>query len=344
MTARTELREIVEERERAWLSAWATKAAESKGRRAPEPEHEYRTVFQRDRDRILHTKAFRRLKHKTQVFLAPEGDHYRTRLTHTLEVAQIARTAARALFLNEDLAEAIALGHDLGHTPFGHAGEAVLNDVYEHGFSHSAQSLRIVDVLEERPQGAGLNLTHEVREGIRLHSRAKSILHGQRPEEACSCETAVVSLSDAIAYINHDIDDALRAQVITEDDLPRDCVEMLGRSSAQRINTMVRALVEGSDEGRIDMTPDVREATQALRMYLYAELYPCESISAEVVKAKKILRELYYHFKETPNPMIAPARPGDLPGQNVVDFAASMTDHFALQLYQRVFFPASWRP
>ncbi len=333
-----------EERERATLSPYAAFAGESRGRAVHEPEHDYRTAFQRDRDRILHSKAFRRLKQKTQVFLAPEGAHYRTRLTHTLEVAQIARTAARALYLNEDLVEAIALGHDLGHTPFGHAGELVLNEAYPGGFNHSEQSLRIVEVLERRRNGTGLNLTWEVRDGIRNHSCAKCILAGEPPGAAMSFEAAVVSLSDAIAYINHDIDDALRGGVITEQDLPSDCLEVLGRTGSDRIDTMVRALVDGSSNGRIDMTPEIREATQRLRLHLYTYLYPCETISREIRKAQKILRELYDYLIANPTPETPPPRPEDPEGRNVVDFVAGMTDDFALQLYERLFFPAPWRP
>ncbi len=344
ITADGALRQCFEEREKATLSRHAALACESRGRAVPEPEHDYRTAFQRDRDRILHSKAFRRLKQKTQVFLAPEGAHYRTRLTHTLEVAQIARTASRALFLNEDLAEAIALGHDLGHTPFGHAGEMVLDEAYPGGFNHSEQSLRIVEVLERRRHGEGLNLTWEVRDGIRNHSHAKCILAGERPGEPISCEAMVVSLSDAIAYINHDIDDALRGGVITESDLPSDCLDILGRTSSVRIDAMVRALIHGSRDGRIDMTPEIREATQALRLHLYTHLYPCEAISKEIRKAQKILRELYDYLIVHPTPETPPPRSEDPEGRNVVDFIAGMTDDFALQLYERLFFPAPWRP
>jgi len=337
------LREHLEERERRTLSPYACLAAESRGRVRPEQEHEYRTAFQLDRDRILHTKAFRRLKHKTQVFLAPEGDHYRTRLTHTLEVAQIARTAARALFLNEDLTEAIALGHDLGHTPFGHAGEFVLNEVYEPGFLHFEQSLRVVDKLESTRHGLGLNLTHEVRDGILNHSRGKAVLQGRAVKSAETLEGQVLSVSDAIAYINHDIDDAIRAGLITVEDLPRGPIEVLGRTSSERINTMVIGLIQGSQDGRVDMVPDIREATWELRSYLYKNLYPCPPIKREIDKAKKVLRELYYHLLEHPTPESSAGDPNDSLERRTVDFLAGMSDQYALQLYETVFFPSSWR-
>ena len=215
------LREQFEQRERQTLAPYAAFAAESRGRQRFEAEHDHRTAYQRDRDRILHSKSFRRLKHKTQVFLAPEGDHYRTRLTHTLEAAQIARTVARALFVNEDLTEAIALGHDLGHTPFGHAGESVLNEKYAEGFRHAEQSLRVVDVLEVSSHGAGLNLTYEVRDGILNHSKGRDVLAGKSGQRASTLEGMIVSVCDAVAYINHDIDDAVRAGLIAVNDLPK---------------------------------------------------------------------------------------------------------------------------
>jgi len=355
-----ELRKRLEERERLSLRPFAALARESRGRARPEDEHPYRTAYQRDRDRILHTKAFRRLKRKTQVFFATAGDHYRTRLTHTLEVAQIARTAARALFLNEDLVEAIALGHDLGHTPFGHAGEAVLNEVHSEGFSHTEQSVRIVDHLESTRHGRGLNLTFEVRDGILNHSRAKAILMGKpgpppTKRWSATLEGDLVSVCDAVAYINHDIDDAVRGGLITLHDLPKGAIDALGTTSSERINTMVGALIEGSPEDAIDMTPDVREATWALRSYLYANLYPCEAISREIRKGKKIVRELYYHLLEhspseaTADISDAPVLPGgetpleDTLERRIVDLVAGMTDQYALDLYKRHFFPESWQ-
>ncbi len=338
------VRELLEERERAMLRAGAALSAESRGRKTSEPEHEYRTAFQRDRDRIIHTKAFRRLKRKTQVFLAPAGDHFRTRLTHTLEVAQIARTVARALFLNEDLTEAIALGHDLGHTPFGHAGEAVLNELYAPGFRHAEQSLRIVDYLETTRRGRGLNLTFEVRDGIRNHSRGKAILQGESKRFAATLEGDVVSVCDAIAYINHDIDDAVRARIISISDLPSGAIRLLGETQGDRINAMVSALIEGSrHEGCIVMTEPVRSATWELRAYLYARLYPCEKIMREIEKGKKILRELYYFLMAHPETELDGDDTGEPLERRVVDELAGMTDEYALTLYRKHFFPESWR-
>lgn len=336
------IRELLEEREKSFLSPSAARAAESKGRARPEPEHEYRTAFQRDRDRIIHTKAFRRLKRKTQVFLAPAGDHFRTRLTHTLEVSQIARTVARALFLNEDLTEAIALGHDLGHTPFGHAGEAVLNEIRPEGFHHAEQSLRVVDCLENTSRGKGLNLTFEVRDGIRNHSRGKAILQGAEGHFAATREGEIVSVSDAIAYINHDIDDAVRARIITLSDLPQSAIRLLGNTQGERINSMVTALIKGSRDGAISMAEPVRSATWELRAYLYEKLYPCEAIMREINKGKKILRELYYFLLENPEPEIKEDESQEPLERRVVDFTAGMTDQYALSLYRRHFFPVSW--
>ena len=338
----TTLREQLEARESATLSPFAMLSGESQGRERPEKEHDFRTVFQRDRDRILHTKAFRRLKRKTQVFLAPGDDHYRTRLTHTLEVAQIARTVARALFLNEDLTEAIALGHDLGHTPFGHAGEHVLNEVFEGGFSHTDQSVRIVEKLESTRHGKGLNLTFEVRNGIANHSRGKAMLKGDEGPWAATLEGDIVSISDAIAYVNHDIDDAVRAGIIALDELPSDALRVLGRTPSERINAMVSALIAGSGEGQISMAPEVREATWELRSYLYANLYPSEPIDREVRKGKKIVRELYYHLLDNPCADILEGDPEDSLEQRTVDFVASMTDDYALDLFKKYFFPDSW--
>lgn len=336
------LRERIEALERRILRPGAALAAESRGRNRPEEEHAYRTAYQRDRDRILHTKAFRRLKRKTQVFLAPVGDHYRTRLTHTLEVAQIARTTARALRLNEDLTEAIAYGHDLGHTPFGHAGETVLNEVYAGGFNHAEQSLRVVDQLESTRHGRGLNLTFEVRDGIVNHSRGKVILLGRRERSAATLEGDVLSVCDAIAYINHDIDDAVRGGVISLAELPQAALRRLGETSSERIDAMVTALVEGSRDDCIGMVEDVREATWELRSYLYANLYPCETIHREIQKCKKILRELYYYLLENPPEPILQQEDGDALERRVVDFVASMTDEYALEIYRRKFFPENW--
>ncbi len=332
------IRETLENVERRILAPYACRSAESRGRLRAEPEHPYRTAFQRDRDRILHTKSFRRLKGKTQVFLAPVGDHYRTRMTHTLELAQIARTAARALFLNEDLTEAIAYGHDLGHTPFGHAGEAVLNEICPGGFRHYEQSLRVVEVLETTRAGRGLNLTHEVRDGILRHSTGKSILLGTEGELAETLEGQIVSLCDAIAYINHDIDDALRAEIITPADLPADAIAVLGRSSSERIDRMVTALIRGSQDGRVGVEEEVRGAIVALRRYLFVSVYPHPVINEEIAKAKKIMRELYFFAMQHPDGLLAENSDEPLE-RRVADFLAGMTDSYALRLYRENFFP-----
>ncbi len=341
-TGKEQIREKLERREYTLLSPYAAKAAESRGRERAEEEPPYRTAYQRDRDRILHAKAFRRLKHKTQVFLATAGDHYRTRLTHTLEVSQIARIAARALFLNEDLVEAIALGHDLGHTPFGHAGEAILNEMSPAGFSHAAQSLRIVDTLESTRHGPGLNLTYEVRDGIRQHSKGKGILYGEKGPFAATLEGDLVSICDAIAYINHDIDDAIRGGIITTEDLPRDAVRILGQTPSERINSMVGALIAGSRDGHIDMVDPVKKATRELRDYLYANLYPSEAIHKEIRKARHILRTLYTYLRDNPSPELL-KKPENIPWDiHLTDFVAGMTDQYAIHLYKLLFFPESW--
>jgi dGTPase len=337
------IRQALEDIESRVLAPYACRAAESRGRARPEPEHPYRTAFQRDRDRILHTKAFRRLKGKTQVFLAPQGDHYRTRMTHTLEVAQIARTAARALSLNEDLTEAIAYGHDLGHTPFGHAGEAVLNDLFPGGFRHYEQSLRVVDVLETTRGGRGLNLTHEVRDGILRHSTGKAMLLGSQGERAETLEGQVVSLCDAIAYVNHDIDDAIRAGIISHDHLPADAVAVVGRSSSERIDRMVTALITGSAGGRIAIEEQVRAAIVALRRYLFANVYPHPAINEEILKAKRIVRELYFFLIKNPNRLPEDGATGPVE-RRVADFLAGMTDSYALRLYRENFFPEAGQP
>ncbi len=339
------IREQLEEREGRALSPHACLARASEGRLFPETEHEYRTAFQRDRDRILHSKAFRRLKRKTQVFLAPQDDHYRTRLTHTLEVAQIARTIARALLLNEDLTEAIALGHDLGHTPFGHAGETALNEVYEQGFNHSEQSLRCVDKLESTQRGRGLNLTMEVREGIANHSKGKAVLSGKPMRCSATLEGDIVSVADAIAYVNHDIDDAIRGGLITIEELPRDAIRLLGLSSSARINSMVGAVIRGTSETetkQIYMSVEAREAMMALRAYLYEQVYPCEAIDREVRKARSLVRELYRQLVDAPLPESLAGDPEDSLERRTVDFLAGMTDDYALRLYGRLFLPARW--
>jgi len=284
------LREIQEKREFDFLSPYAVKSKESKGRKYDEPKCDIRTDFQRDRDRILHCKTFRRLKHKTQVFISPEGDHYRTRLTHTLEVAQIARTIARALSLNEDLTEAIALGHDLGHTPFGHTGEYVLNEVCPMGFSHSEQSLRVVEILERN--GKGLNLTWEVRDGIINH---------QTKGNPSTLEGKVVQISDKIAYINHDIDDAIRGKVLKETDLPKDCVEILGNSFGERINTMIIDVIKNSiHQPDIKMSDEIGKMVKKLRAFMFEHVYIGSQAKNQEKKAEYIVEQLYYYFIKHP--------------------------------------------
>jgi dGTPase len=345
------IRERLEQQERDILSACATLSAESRGRKTPEEEHFCRTCFQRDRDRILHSKSFRRLKHKTQVFLSPMGDHYRTRLTHTLEVAQIARTACRALALNEDLAEAIALGHDLGHTPFGHAGEEVLNRVCSSGFAHYEQSLRVVEKLETGYPN-GLNLTFEVRDGIHRHEKGKrDILEPGPPGKPSTVEGEVVRLSDAIAYINHDIDDACRASIISLADLPQDALKLLGIRHSDRINTMVKSLIEESQDGEITMAQDVLEATNTLRNFLYDEVYMRDEIHGEIQKGEELLAALYRYLMKHPGEMIettasevsATETAQDPLERRVVDFIAGMTDRYALDFYERIFLPRPWK-
>ena len=338
------IRERLEQIERDTLSSYATLAAESRGRETPEEGHFCRTCFQRDRDRILHSKSFRRLKHKTQVFLSPMGDHYRTRLTHTLEVSQIARTACRALGLNEDLAEAIALGHDLGHTPFGHAGEEVLDKLCSEGFAHNEQSLRVVEQLETGYPN-GLNLTFEVRDGILRHEKGRrDILEPGSPGRPSTPEGETVRLSDAIAYINHDIDDACRAGVISMEDLPQDALELLGTNHSDRINTMVKSLIEQSQDGQIGMAPDVLEATNTLRNFLYDEVYMRKEIHEEIEKGEELLAALYHHLMEHPDEITESAASADVPlERKVVDFLAGMTDRYALDFYERIFLPKPWK-
>jgi len=323
-----------EEIEAKTLSRYAQKSRDSKGRKASEEPCAIRTAFQRDRDRIIHSKAFRRLKYKTQVFLIPEGDHYRTRMTHTLEVAQIARTIARGLRLNEDLTEAIALGHDLGHTPFGHAGEQVLREILPGGFEHNEQSLRVVDVLE-KPNG--LNLTWEVRDGILNHCdvHVPSTLEGH-----------VVKLSDKLAYINHDIDDALRGGILKAGDLPPDCVAVLGETHSERINTMVRDVIwTNYDRPEIQMSPRIGEATMRLRQFLFDEVYIDSEAKREEDKAMDIIRKLYTHYMLHPGELYEGKGipPGTGTSQAVADYIAGMTDRFAIAQYREHFVPRPWR-
>ena len=327
-------RERTEEIERQTLAPHATLAAESKGRERDEEQDALRTCFQRDRDRIVHSKSFRRLKHKTQVFLAPEGDHYRVRLTHTLEVSQIARTAARALRLNEDLAEAISLGHDLGHTPFGHLGEQALTPFLGRPFRHNEQSLRVVDYLED--DGRGLNLSWEVRDGI--------VNHTWSMPAPSTLEAQVVRFADRIAYINHDVDDALRAGVIEPAELPDGALEVLGGTHAERVNTLVTDLVdrsEGSPE--VGMSNEAFRALDTLRDFLFERVYLRDEARSEQDKAIALVRSLFAHYLDHPEqvPEEYHRAPGDLPTR-VADYIAGMTDRYALRVYEQLFLPQSW--
>ena len=325
----------------------AARSALSKGRSRPEKEGDIRTCFQRDRDRIIHSKSFRRLKYKTQVFLAPKGDHYRTRLTHVLEVSQIARTISRALRLNEDLTEAISLGHDLGHTPFGHAGEAVLREIQPGGFEHYEQSLRVVEVLER--DGKGLNLTFEVKNGIVKHSKGKGNIIPKSPSEAASTlEGQVVRVCDSIAYLNHDLDDALRAQVIKKSEIPPEATRVLGDNYSARIDTMVKDVIyetaEDEDLPGLRMSEKLLDSITVLRRFLYERVYENEGTKAEFRKAKKILEDLYAYFLEHPDEAFhdTPALKRGDPHRVVCDFIAGMTDRFALATYDRLFMPRQW--
>ena len=344
-------REQREQLENQILSPFAARSANTRGRQRPEPPCPIRTAFQRDRDRIIHCKAFRRLSHKTQVFIAPEADHYRTRLTHTLEVAQIARTISRALRLNEDLTEAIALGHDLGHTPFGHIGEAALDAVYrdfdpEARFHHAEQSLRVVDVLEK--DGQGLNLTHEVRDGIRRHSKGMEDFPVEPEDRPETLEGVVVSYADRIAYINHDIDDAIRAGLIGEGDLPADCIALLGDTHAKRITTMVSDIVEHSaDSPAISMGEEIEAATNRLKDFLYHRVYPVAHDAAEGDRVRRLVTELFRFLMANPSAVPggeeAAAEGTALLARRVCDHLAGMTDRFAAQQFEAHFMPRRWR-
>jgi len=343
MISRFNIRQIAEEKEES-LSPYAVKSRLSRGRLKPEEPCPVRTAFQHDRDRIIHCKAFRRLKHKTQVFIAPLGDHYVTRLTHTLEVSQIARTIARALDLNEDLAEAISLGHDLGHTPFGHVGEDVLNALYHGGFRHNEQSLRVVDLLENN--GQGLNLTWEVRDGILNHSKTGVDILGQGWGKVNTLEGEVCKLADTIAYINHDIGDAIRAGIITENDLPPSAITILGSFHSQRVNTMVCDIIDYSwaasgydtiGNPAIGMSPQILEATNDLRDFLFARVYNVHSAQEEAEKARRILRLLYKYFTEHEGSLPSEYRfYGDEIEQGIVDYIAGMTDQYAMRMVEEL--------
>jgi len=342
----TSLREQLEAREREVLVARAAKSAESRGRLRPEREDDVRPAFQRDRDRIIHCKAFRRLKHKTQVFFAPAGDHYRTRLTHTLEVSQIARTIAKVLRLHEELTEAIALGHDLGHTPFGHAGERVIDGLMPGGFNHYEQSLRIVDVLEN--DGCGLNLTWEVRDGIAKHSKGKSGAPVGMPEQmrASTIEGQIMRVADLIAYVNHDIDDATRAGLLDPADLPRDAIARLGTSSSGRIATLVKDVVTetlAADLAEIRMSRAVLDAVLALRSFLFDAVYENHLATAEFKKASGILTGLWEKVHERPDEFLD-RRTIETDGLDCAarDFIAGMTDRYAVRLFEQLFIPKPW--
>lgn len=342
------IRTLLEGREKEILSRFACLSCQSAGRLKDEEPCSIRTSFQHDRDRILHSKAFRRLKQKTQVFLSPEGDHYRTRLTHTLEVSQIARTVARALALNEDLTEAIALGHDLGHTPFGHAGERVLDELVPGGFRHVRQSLRVVEVLEK--DGVGLNLTAEVRDGILKHSKGTGPLLSDDPAVlASTLEGRIVRLADVIAYVNHDLDDALRAGLIDVRRIPVSVSEVLGETQARRMDTMVRDMIEASlaaGGSEIRLSRQVSEAVSDLRDWLFQHVYRVSSVHDDFIKASRILRELFLYFVDDEEALIAQGGrrfPGDPLPVSVADFIAGMTDRFAINLYHTLFLPQPWK-
>ncbi len=331
------IRENLEQWEKEYLSPYAALSMNSKGRLKEEESCDIRPCFQRDRDRILHSKSFRRLKDKTQVFLTPEGDHYRTRLTHTLEVSQNARTIAKALQLNEDLVEAIALGHDLGHTPFGHAGERALNRVCEYGFSHSDQSVRTVDVLEKG--GIGLNLTYEVRDGIRNH---------QTSGKPMTLEGKIVRFSDKIAYIHHDMDDAIRGGILTEKDVPKEIGDVIGYTTGERLDHFIHDLVTHSyGKNDILMSEPVAKAMKALRQFMFERVYTNQSAKSEEAKAEMLMETLYdyylKHFEKLPQEMKKLVDTNGDPKERIVcDYVGAMTDRFAIATYEELFIPKSW--
>jgi dGTPase len=337
------LREEYEKIESKILHPNASFSRKTKGRLKEESKDDIRTDFQRDRDRIIHSKAFRRLKHKTQVFFSPQGDHYRTRLTHVLEVAQIARTIARALRLNEDLTEAIALGHDLGHTPFGHAGEAVLREIHPDGFEHFEQSLRVVDFLEKN--GEGLNLTFEVRDGILKHSKGKE---GQILSDLpATLEGQIVRIADIIAYLNHDLDDALRAGIIKTNDIPINFIKTIGDSHSKRIDTMVRDVIFSTlkaDCEKITLSEKIEATIYQLRDFFFEKVYFNDRVIKELKKAKYILQLLYNYYVENSYLLLG----NDIPSSDreihrtVCDFIAGMTDRYVLYTFEKIFMPKSW--
>ena len=333
------IREQLEQEEHLRFSSHAQFSDASRGRLREEPEkpNDVRTCYQRDSDRILHSKSFRRLMHKTQVFLQPEGDHYRTRMTHTLEVARIARTITRALRLNEDLSEAIAFGHDLGHTPFGHAGEVALTEVMGTPFRHNEQSLRVVDLLEK--DGAGLNLTYEVRMGILGHSRSSRL-----PE---TLEGQIVRISDQIAYINHDIDDAMRAGILTDRDIPRRIADVLGETHRDRINTLVTNMIFHTlNSGELGMDEEIRQTMEELRAFMFQRVYKNPVAKGEESKARRILQELYEYYIKHPEALPEDFQPQitfEGMGRTVCDYIAGMTDKYAMYKYSELFIPTAWQ-
>lgn len=334
------LREQYQEIEKKILHPKACLSSQTKGRLKPEQEDDIRTPFQRDRDRIIHSKAFRRLKHKTQVFFSPQGDHYRTRLTHVFEVSQIARTISRALRLNDDLTEAIALGHDLGHTPFGHAGEAILRELHPGGFEHYEQSLRVVDVLEK--DGKGLNLTFEVRDGILKHSKGRGKILSDKP---ATLEGQIVRVADVIVYLNHDLDDALRAGIIKKNDIPHDLLKFFGERHSKRIDKMVRDVIFTTinrDYENILISPEMEEMVYKFRDFLFEKVYFNERTINEFKKAKRILAALYNYYLENPHLLNAQALSEAEIHRKVCDFIAGMTDRYALYTFEKIFIPKSW--
>ncbi len=346
------IRSDFEKREKTFISAHGCLSSEIGGRDVPEEDGSIRTAFQKDRERIVYSNAFRRLKHKTQVFLSPLGDQSRTRLTHTLEVAQISRSIARAMRLNEDLAEAVALGHDLGHTPFGHGGETVLNEISPHGFAHNEQSLRVVEVLENN--GRGLNLTQEVRDGILKHSKGYgNIMNDDPGEKAITVEGQIVRVADIMAYLNHDLDDAIRSGVIRRAQVPASCVSVLGKNHSERATTMIRDLVyssgENGDSLQLSISDPVFNAMTELREFLYENVYRSPQVHNEFIKARRILSDLYRFFHENPDRLRSGLKRMEMEGcmdngddadRVVCDFIASMTDDYAMALYSKLFFPS----
>jgi dGTPase len=342
------IRAMLEEQEAVSLHPRAALSRDTRGRDRDDPEDDMRPAYQRDRDRVLHSKSFRRLMGKTQVFLAPRGDHYRNRLTHTLEVAQVGRSIARALRLNEMLVEAMVMGHDLGHTPFGHAGERVLNQVMPHGFHHVQQSVRVVEVLEK--EGEGLNLTVEVRDGILRHSKGRgNVLMAGGGAKALTLEAEIVRLADIVAYVNHDLDDAVRGGLLREDEVPRAIASVLGDRHSVRLHTLIGDVIRSSDldgGGHIAMSGEVHAGLLALRDFLYARVYENPVVQDEFKKAQRILEDLHRWCLEDGERLrarfgVAP-RPGEDLSRAVADFLSGMTDRFAMETWEKVFVPRPW--